>query len=306
MKPKRLPCKKYSRSLESRMGNWCLILFWCQTCHVTRNMLTDGPCGGTVDSRLEREEVENCSEAAGVVRWKKLPQSRDGKFGERRQLVRKAIHFRIADWSTRSPPRNSNWIIGQIVPVWVPSFVKHGDSVWMKLEMNSPASRENLIGELVERYKTGRLAVRRNQGRWDYRGIKQLQEATATPKAGTEGKHYWSPGGTVTHLGLWELAVGRRGSLWVRDRSNTLESSLFLPPGSTPAPSIGWTQPKGHLPARSLQKVVCKNQPCDSQHSRRGGTGLEGGKRATHQHTDGYCEHLGWDYILNYYTVCNQ
>ena len=110
------------------------------------------------------------------------------------------------------------------------------------------------------------------------------------PRLGLSGKtwHYWSPGGRVIHLGLRELAVGRRSGLWVRRKSNTLESPLFLPPGSSQC------RPLARPNRKSVsQQEVCKrgkDQPPVIHSTVEGKQGLDEAKEqlaSTHRVTAG-------------------
>ena len=96
-------------------------------------------------------------------------------------------------------------------------------------------------------------------GRQGHPGIKQLQKAMTTSKAGTKGREcYQSPGGRAADQDVWELELKRRCSHWVTavpkaeredgikllkvpEKRNALESPLSLSCSLLPVTSIGQT-----------------------------------------------------------------
>lgn len=105
-------------------------------------------------------------------------------------------------------------------------------------------------------------------GRQGHPGIKQLQKAMTTSKAGTEGREcYQSPGGRAADPDVWELELKRRCSHWVTavpkaEREEECSGVSSLPVLQSFPTDIYWPNlDRINFPAKKLGKVICKKQP---------------------------------------------
>lgn len=135
-------------------------------------------------------------------------------------------------------------------------------------------------------------------------GIKQLQKAMTTSKAGTKGREcYQSPGGRAADQDVWEPELKRRCSHWVTavpkaEREEKCSGVSSLPVLQSSPSDIYWPNlDRINFPAKKPGKGdLQETTPCDSQQTGgRAGAGFEANNQSSSTHgyiTGDYCEHL--------------